>query len=89
MTLTRYPAIDLDLTLKVLLAADPSSLVTPATVDAALAGRPDFTLTAESFETVRADLSRAHMIDEDDRLTPLADNYVAMWKRFLAKKPPG
>jgi hypothetical protein len=89
MTLTRYPTIDLGLTLAVLLAAEPGSLLTPATLDKALAGRPEFTLTADSFETVRADLDRAHMIDDEGRLTPLADKFAAMWRRFLAKEPRG
>jgi hypothetical protein len=85
-TVTRYPAIT-DMSLAVLLLAEPGSQVTPATVDAALANRRAFTLTADSFETVRADLDRAHLIDEDGNLTPMADNFARMWREFLAKNP--
>ena len=86
MSKTRYPAIT-DMSLAVLLLAEPGSLITPATVDAAVANRRAFTLTAESFETVRADLDRAHLIDEDGHLTPLADNFARMWREHLAKNP--
>jgi hypothetical protein len=80
----------MDLTLAVLMASAPGSQITPTSVDKALASQTTFALTAETFETVRADLERAHLIDDEDRLTPLADNYAAMWRRFLAKsKPPG
>ena len=86
MSRTPYPAIT-DMSLAVLLLAGPGSQVTPATVDAALANRRAFTLTADSFETVRADLGKSNLIDDEDRLTPLADNFARMWREYLGKTP--
>lgn len=84
MSTARYPAIT-DMSLAVLLLVDPGSQLTPAMVDAALANRRAFTLTADSFETVRADLDRAHLLDEDGHLTPMADNFARMWREHLTK----
>jgi len=55
MSQTRYPAIK-DFSLAVILHAEPGAPITPATVDAALADRTQFTLTTDSYETVIADL---------------------------------
>ncbi len=86
MSTARYPAIN-DFSLAVILHAQPGSAITPATVDAALAGRPQFTLTADSYETVIADLAKHHMIEGDDNeLTGLADNFRRMWLNYLAKE---
>lgn len=86
MSTARYPAI-LDFSLAVLLAAKPGSAITPAVVDAALANRKSFTLTADTYETVIADLAKHHMIEGDDNeLTGLADNYARMWREYLARE---
>jgi hypothetical protein len=85
MSQTRYPAIT-DFSLAVLLSAKPGTAITRATVDAALANRPQFTLTADTYETVIADLAKHHMIEgKDNELTGLADNYARMWREWLAK----
>ncbi|WP_226019355.1 hypothetical protein [Novosphingobium sp. FKTRR1] len=89
MTKERYPAIS-DFSLAVILHAKPGAAITPATVDAALADRPQFSLTADSYETVIADLAKHHMIEGDDNeLTGLADNFARMWRAFLAKQARG
>jgi len=89
MSHTRYPAIT-DFSLAVLLSAKPGTSITRAAVDAALANRPQFSLTAETYETVIADLAKHHMIEGDNHeLTGLADNYARMWRKFLAKQAKG
>lgn len=86
MSTARYPAIN-DFSLAVILHARPGAAITPATVDAALADRPQFTLTADTYETVIADLAKHHMIEGDDNeLTGLADNFARMWRVYLAKQ---
>jgi hypothetical protein len=90
MSKTIYPAIR-DFTLAVLLAAEPGAHITPATVDAALGRYGDnlpswFGRDDTTFEAVRDDLDKAHMLDDDARLTPLADRYADMWRRFLTTK---
>ena len=85
MSQTRYPAIT-DFSLAVILHAKPGSAITPATIDAALADRPQVTWTADTSETVSADLAAAHMIEGDDNeLTGLADNFARMWREYLTK----
>lgn len=86
MSTVRYPAIN-DFSLAVLLTAEPGSSITPAVVDKALANRKRFTLTADTYETVIADLAQHHMIEGDDNeLTGLADNFARMWRVHLAKE---
>ncbi len=77
MSLERYPAIN-NHSLRVILAAQPGAAVTPALVDHATKG-------AATFESVIADLDKAHLIDETRELTPLADNFARMWRVYLAK----
>lgn len=85
MSSARYPAIT-DFSLAVLLMAERGASITPALVDAALANRKSFTLTADTYETVIADLEAAHMIEgEAHELTGLADNYARMWRAHFAK----
>ncbi len=86
MTAARYPAI-LDISLNVLIRAEPGEKVTPELVARALSATSNFPVTPESFETVRADLDQAHLIDDEGFLSPLADRYADMWRRFLAQKP--
>jgi hypothetical protein len=86
MSSTRYPAIN-DFSLAVILHAQPGAAITPTVVDKALANRKSFTLTADTYETVIADLAQHQMIEGDDHeLTGLADNYARMWRVFLAKQ---
>jgi hypothetical protein len=85
MKTTRYPAIT-DFSLAVILAAEPSAEITPELVETTFARPGDLAAKGLPFEAIVADLDRAHMIDENRRLTPLADRYAAMWQRFLATK---
>jgi len=82
---SRYPDIT-DMSLAVILAARPGSEITRESVDRALTNWRAFTLTGDDFAHVKADLSRAHMIDENNLLTPLADNYARMWRQHFAKQ---
>ena len=86
MTRTRYPAIS-DISLAVLIRADAGEKLTPELVTRALSVSTQFLPTPESFETVRADLDNAHLLDDDGHLTPLADNFARMWLKFLAQRP--
>ncbi len=84
MSNTRYPAI-LDLSLAVLIRAEPGEAVTPELVTRALSATTHPT-TPETFEIVRADLDKANLLDDDGHLTMLADRFGSMWRRFLARK---
>ena len=86
MTRTRYPDI-LDISLAVLIRSDPSEILTPELVTRALSATSNFPATPESFAIVRADLDKAHLIDDEGRLSTLADKYADMWRRLLAQKP--
>ena len=85
MSKVRYPEL-LDITLNVLVRADHGAEITPELVDRALSATSIFSPGPQSFETVRANLTRAHMLDEDNRLNDLADKYGDMWRRHLAKQ---
>lgn len=86
MTRTRYPFI-LDISLPVLIRSEPGEQVTPELVTRALSATSNFPATPESFEIVKADLDKAHLIDDEGRLSTLADKYADMWRRFLAQRP--
>lgn len=88
MSKVRYPEL-LDITLNVLVRADHGAEITPELVDRALSATSLFPPGPQSFETVRANLTRAHFIDEEGRLTLLADKYADMWRRHLAKAVTG
>jgi hypothetical protein len=84
MIRTRYPFIQ-DISLAVLIRSEPSEVLTPELVSRALSATSNFAPGPESFETVRADLDKAHLLDEEGRLSVLANRYADMWRRFLAK----
>ena len=83
-TKTRYPAI-LDATAAVLIRAEPSEKFTPELVTRALSASASFPLYPSSFETIRADLDRAHFLDDEGHLNPLANRYGEFLRRWLAK----
>jgi len=85
MSKVRYPEL-LDITLNVLVRADHGERVTPEMVHRTLSATASFPPGPESFETVRANLDKAHFIDEDGHLTALADKYADMWRRHLANE---
>ena len=84
MTRTRYPFIQ-DITLAVLIRSEPDEALTPELVNRALSATSNFAPGPESFETVRADLDQANLLDDKGRLTTLANRYADMWRQFLAK----
>jgi hypothetical protein len=82
---TRYPAI-LDISLAVLIRAEEGAQITPELVARALAATLNHPATPESFEIVRADLDQAHLLDDEGRLTTLADRFAGFWRKFLAQR---
>lgn len=88
MSKVRYPEL-LDITLNVLVRADHGAEITPELIDRALSATSTFPGGPESFETVRANLTRANFLDDEGRLNTLADRYGDMWRRHLAKKATG
>ena len=79
MTTSHYPGLAPD-SLRVILTAEPGAKVTPELVAKA-------TGDASRHAAVMADLNRVHMVDDSDELTPLANNYVRIFRRTLDKPP--
>lgn len=72
MILCRYPLL-LEISLAVVLHATPGATITRELV-AQATGR------AEAFDAVLSDLIRAHFVDDENRLSPLADAFARMWQ---------
>jgi hypothetical protein len=84
MSQTRYPDIK-DFTLAVIMTAAPGAEITRQIVEEARSHRALNTPT-DTFDVVMEDLNRAHLIDVDNTLTPLADSYARMWRDHFAKQ---
>ena len=80
---TRYPNIT-DFTLAVILSATPGAEITRELVEQTRMHRT--IADHATYEVVIDDLTRAHLVDVDNTLTPLADNYARMWRDHFAKQ---
>jgi hypothetical protein len=80
MTTSHYPNLTRD-SVRVILAAGPGGVITPALV-------AQVTGDIANFVAIVDDLNRAHMLDPSGELTPLADNYARICRTFLSKDGP-
>jgi hypothetical protein len=80
----RFPAI-LGISLNILIRAEPGERLTPEPVTRALSATA-FPAMPEIFATIRADLDKAHMLNTDGRLTPIAEKYAMFWRQSLARQ---